>query len=66
MGVLLLPWRWHILSIPSKTGRGISAETCGLDDVFPPEDRCSDPETHMLMYVYMYFYISTLDGIYPQ
>ena len=36
-----------------KTGRGKSAETCGLDDVFPPEDRCSDPVTHMLMDVCM-------------
>ena len=26
-GVWLLPWRWRILSIPLKAGRGISAET---------------------------------------
>ena len=25
-----------------KAGRGISAETCGLDDVFPPDDLGSD------------------------
>ena len=25
-------------------GRGESAETCGLDDVFPPDDLCSRPE----------------------
>ena len=35
------PWRWHILSIPLTTGRGTGAETCGLDDVFPPDDLCS-------------------------
>ena len=26
-------------------GRGRSAEACGLDDVFPPDDLCSRPET---------------------
>ena len=30
--------------IISKTGRGTSAETCGLDDVFPPDDLGSRPE----------------------
>ena len=44
MGVWSLPWRWHILSIPLTTGRGTSAETCGLDDVFPPDDLGSRPE----------------------
>ena len=44
VGVWSLPWRWHILSIPLTTGRGTSAETCGLDDVFPPDDLCSRPE----------------------
>ena len=34
----------HILSIPLTTGRGTSAETCGLDDVFPPDDLGSRPE----------------------
>ena len=24
---------------------GTGAETCGLDDVIPPDDRCSRPET---------------------
>ena len=45
VGVWSLPWRWHILSIPLTTGRGTSAETCGLDDVFPPDDLGSCPET---------------------
>ena len=45
VGVWSLPWRWHILSIPLTTGRGTSAETCGLDDVFPPDDLGSRPET---------------------
>ena len=44
VGVWSLPWRWHILSIPLTTGRGISAETCGLDDVFPLDDLGSRPE----------------------
>ena len=38
------PWCWHILSIPLTTGRGTGAETCELDDVFPPDDLCSCPE----------------------
>ena len=44
VGVWWLPRRWHILSIPLTTGRGTSAETCGLDDVFPPDDLGSRPE----------------------
>ena len=44
VGVWSLPWRWRILSIPLTTGRGTSAETCGLDDVFPPDDLGSRPE----------------------
>ena len=43
VGVWSLPWRWHILSIPLTTGRGTGVETCGLDDVFPPDDLCSCP-----------------------
>ena len=26
-----------------ETGQRISAETCGLDDAFPPDDLCSGP-----------------------
>ena len=44
LGVWSLPWRWHILSIPLTTGRWTGANTCGLDDVFPPDDLCSHPE----------------------
>ena len=44
VGVWSLSWRWHILSIPFTTGRGTSAETCGLDDVFPSDDIGSRPE----------------------
>ena len=44
VGVWSLTWRWHILSIPLTTGRGTGAETCGFDDVFPPDDLCSHPE----------------------
>ena len=43
MGAQLFPWRWHILSIPLEAGRGISTETCELDDVFPADDLESGP-----------------------
>ena len=43
VGVCLLPWHWHILSIPLITGRWISAVPRGLNDVFPPDDHCSRP-----------------------
>ena len=54
MGVWSLPWRWHILSIPLTTGRGTSAETCGLDDVFPPDDLGSVQKLCVNIYVYVY------------
>ena len=47
----LLPWRWYILSILLKAGRGISAETCGLYDVFPPDDLGSGPCTPFIIYI---------------
>ena len=47
---IITSWRWHILSIPLKAGRGISAETCGLDDVFPPDDLGSGPCTPFIVY----------------
>ena len=53
VGVWSLPWRWHILSIQLTTGRGTSAETCGLDDVFPPDDLGSRPEA-LCWYIYIY------------
>ena len=53
MGVWSLPWRWHILSIPLTTGRGTSAETCGLDNVFPPDDLGSRPEA-LCWYICIY------------
>ena len=43
--VCSLPWRWHILSILLTAGRGRSAETCGLNNVFFPDDLCSRPES---------------------
>ena len=49
--VWLLPWRIHILSIPLKAGREISAETYGLDDVFPPDDLGSGPCTPFIIYM---------------
>ena len=62
VGVWSLPWRWHILSIPLTTGRGTGAETCGLDDVFPPNHLCSCPEA-LCSYIYIYiciFYMSSV------
>ena len=62
--VWLLPWRWHILSIPLTTGRGTGVETCGLDDMFPPDDLCSRPEA-LCLYIYIYiciFYMSSVIG----
>ena len=36
---------------PLKAGRGISAETCGLDDMFPPDDLGSGPCTPFIIYI---------------
>ena len=47
----LLPWHWHNLSIPLKAGRGISAETCRLDGVFPPDDLGSGSCTPFIIYI---------------
>ena len=41
----------YILFVPLKAGRGISAETCGLDDVFPPDDLGSGPCTPFIIYI---------------
>ena len=66
MGVWSLPWRWHILSFPMTTGRGTSAETCGLDDVFPPDDLGSRPEAlcqYICIYICVYIpYTSSVIG----
>ena len=45
------PWEWHILSIPLESGPGISAETCGLDDVFPPDDLGCSSYTPFIAYI---------------
>ena len=62
VGVWSLPWRWHILSIPLTTGRGTSAETCRLDDVFPPDDLGSRPEA-LCWYVYIYICIPYMSSV---
>ena len=59
VGVWSLTWRWHILSIPLTTGRGTSAETCGLDDVFPPDDLGSRPEA-LCEYICIHMYVHSL------
>ena len=43
VGVWSLPWRWQILSIPLKTGRGSGA------DVFPPNDLCPSRSSHSVL-----------------
>ena len=55
VGVWSLPWRWQILFIPLTTGRGTSAETCGLDDAVPPDDLGSRPEA-LCWYIYIYMH----------
>ena len=55
VGVWLLSWRWQILPILLIASRGISAETCGLGDVFPPDDLFSRPET-LCYYIFIYMY----------
>ena len=37
------------LSSVLEAGRGVSTETCGLDDVFPPDDLGSGPYTQSIM-----------------
>ena len=44
---------WAILSSPLTTGRGTGAETCGLDDVFPPDDLCSHLDA-LCQWIYMH------------
>ena len=44
---------WHILPILIKASRSISAETCGLDDVFPPDDLRFGPAI-LFMSIYVF------------
>ena len=55
VGVWLLPWRWHVLSMLLIAGREISTKTCGLDNVCPPDDLRSCPET-LCLYIFRYTY----------
>ena len=50
---------YRILSIPLTTGRGTSAETCGLDDVFHSDDLGSRPET-LCKYICIYICVHSL------
>ena len=63
VGVWSLPWRWHILTIPLATGRGTSADTCGLDDVFPPDDFGSVQKLCVNIYVYICMYIAYTSSV---
>ena len=51
-----LHWACDYLSmLVLKLNHSISAETCGLDDVFLPDDLCSRQET-LLIYIDLYTY----------
>ena len=50
MGVFITPMVLVHLFQPIKTGRGISAKTCGLDDVFS-DDFGSGPYTPFIIYI---------------
>ena len=62
VGVWSLLWRWHILSIPLAKGRGTGAETCGLDEAFPPDDLCPVQKLCVNIYINMHFYRSSVIG----
>ena len=47
----LLAWRWYIPSIPLEAGHGTSAQTCGLNDMFPPDDFVSGPYAPFIIYI---------------
>ena len=49
MGVLITPIALAHPLHPLKAGRGISAEPCGLDDVFPPDELGSGPCTPFII-----------------
>ena len=51
-GSLITPRRWYILSIPLEAGRGISAETCRVDDKFPPTTLVLVRTLNLLLYTY--------------
>ena len=55
-GSLIAPMTLAHPPHPLTTGRGTSAEICGLDDVFPPDDLGSRPEA-LCLYIYIYIYI---------
>ena len=42
--------------------RSRSAETCWLDDVFPPDDLGSRPEA-LFLYIYIYIYIPYMSSV---
>ena len=44
-GSLITPKTRHILCILLKADQGTNAETCGVDDVFPPDSINSGQET---------------------
>ena len=55
----------HPLHPIKKAGRGISAKTCGLDDVLPPDDLDSGPRTPFIVYIPHIIAAFLLIKIYP-
>ena len=51
MGFLITLMALALPLHPIKTGLGISADTCGLDDVFPPDNLASGPCTPFIIYI---------------
>ena len=51
---------WHIPSIPLETGRGISTEACGWDDVLPLDDLGFGPHTQFYYYILTVYHTCVL------
>ena len=54
VGVWSFPWRWHIRSILSMTGRGISAETCGVGWCVSSWWPMFSSRSSVSLYIYLY------------
>ena len=54
VGVWSFPWRWHIGSILSMTGRGISAETCGVGLCVSSWWPMFSSRSSVSLYIYLY------------
>ena len=57
---MLYYMNWLTHDFWTRTGRGTGAETCGLDNVFPPDDLCQALCWYIYIYIYMLFYLSSV------